>query len=50
MKELKRLSHIRKYEKELQEKWKKNHIFEADDEDYWKENIALMKKIIKNIL
>ena len=44
MKELKRLSHIRKYEKDLQEKWKKNHIFEVDAEDNWKEKYSLDEK------
>ena len=44
MKELKRLSHIRKYEKELQEKWKKNHIFEVDAENNWNEKYSLDEK------
>ena len=44
MKELKRLSHIRQYEKDLQEKWKKCHIFEVDAEDNWKEKYSLDEK------
>ena len=44
MTELKRKSHIQKYEKDLQEKWKNNHIFEADAEDNWKEKYTLDEK------
>ena len=39
MQELKRLSRVKKYEKNLHEKLKNSHIFEADAEDNWKEII-----------
>ena len=37
MKELKRLTCMKKYEKDLHEKLKNSYIFEANAEDNWKE-------------
>jgi len=46
---MKRLSHLRQIEIELQKKWKENKVFESDAEENWKDKYNLEQKNAKKI-